>query len=489
MDISGHNIIGFSLKATGDATFKTFNPELDVPNEWVFHEASINEIEEACRLAESAFIDYRQTSIKSRKAFIYEICSNLELHQKVLIDTFCLESGLPASRAKIELERTILQLNSYIDNAEGLIQSMSTEDSVDGRVFTKSLIPLGPIVVFGASNFPFAYSTAGGDTASALAAACPVIVKSHPWHAGTGELVAKLIMKAAKDTGMPDGVFSNLNSAGIEVGEKLVSNKNIKGVGFTGSIKGGRAIYDLANQRVEPIPVFAEMGSTNPVFISNQIIKDESEKWAILIANSMKQGNGQYCTSPGLIIAEESSEFTAFQDFMRQRLNELKNEVMLHPQITANFNSGLNEINESSDSEVILRKDSNIANYSSSVLVKLEAKDFISNATFHQEVFGPFAICISYKGLEERNQLIESLNGQLTASILFQEQEDVEDLKELLKYKVGRLILNGVPTGVSISKAMHHGGPYPASTDSRFTAVGEDAILRWMRPVSVQLGS
>lgn len=487
--ISGQNLIGFQKSGKGNKTFKTFNPQLNDKNPWTFIEATVEEIEKACQLAAEAFPMFRKTSWEQRKSFISSVCNKLEAHKQELIQVFCQESGLSEERASIELDRTLFQLENYMASAEATVASNSYDDIIDGRILKNTLIPLGPIAVFGASNFPFAYSTAGGDTASALVAGCPVIVKSHPWHAGTGELVGEIVNAAAKESEMPEGIFSNLNSSDRFVGQQLVLNPNVKGVGFTGSIRGGRALMDLAASREEPIPVFAEMGSTNPIFISNKSLEKDSLKWAIKLADSMKQGNGQYCTSPGLIFAQKSKEFDQFKKQIGDQLNEFDNEVMLHPQIGENFNLGIKEIENGESAQVLLSGRTQNNNVAEPGLVSVSSADFLSNPSYYQEVFGPFAIFVDLNSPEEMYQIIESLHGQLTASILFDEDENIARLKELLMYKVGRLVLNGVPTGVSVSKAMHHGGPYPASSDPRFTAVGSNAIMRWLRPVTIQESS
>jgi len=270
--ITGKNYIGNRLSGNGTKTYKTFNPKLNIENENEFCEASTEEINEAVFLASDAYITYNQKSGKEKATFLNAIAEEILALDETLIETFCSESGLPEGRAKGERGRTIGQLKAFADLLEeGSWVEATIDTGIPDRTpapkpdLRKMLVPLGPVVVFGASNFPLAFSTAGGDTAAALAAGCPVIVKSHPMHAGTGELVASAIIKAAEATGMPNGVFSNLNSSGIEVGVQLVKHPQVKAVGFTGSIKGGRALFDLAAQRDEPIPVFAEMGSINPV--------------------------------------------------------------------------------------------------------------------------------------------------------------------------------------------------------------------------------
>jgi len=313
--ITGKNYIGNNLSEKGNKTYKTFNPKLNIKNEYNFHEATLEEVNEAVILAHNTFKEYRNVSGTKRADFLNAIADEIMDLGDELVQTYMSETGLPEGRAAGERGRTIFQLRSFAELvANDEWRDNTIDEAVPDRVpmpmsdIRKTYIALGPVVVFGASNFPLAYSTAGGDTASALAAGCPVIVKSHPMHAGTGELVASAIIKAAERTGMPNGVFSNLNSSGIEVGVQLVSHPKVKAVGFTGSIKGGRALYDLAAKREEPIPVFAEMGSINPVIITPNAISKRGEALATTYAGSITMGTGQFCTNPGLILTIAGNE-------------------------------------------------------------------------------------------------------------------------------------------------------------------------------------
>ena len=318
---TGKNYIGNRLSAEGDKTYQTFNPELNSENETIFTEANTAEIEEAVNLASTAYKEFRSISGIKKAEFLNTIADEILALDDELIQTYCSETGLPEGRAKGERGRTIGQLRSFANLvAEGSWVEATIDKAQPNREpmprldIRKMNIPLGPVVVFGASNFPLAYSTAGGDTAAALAAGCPVIVKSHPMHAGTGELVASAIIKAAEKTGMPNGVFSNLNSSGIEVGQQLVANPKVKAVGFTGSIKGGRALLDLAAKREEPIPVFAEMGSINPVVLLPKALENRAADIAKTYAGSITLGTGQFCTNPGLLLGIKSEVLdTAWQ--------------------------------------------------------------------------------------------------------------------------------------------------------------------------------
>jgi NADP-dependent aldehyde dehydrogenase len=325
--ITGKNYIGNQLSAKGNKTYKTFNPQLNIENKYVFVEATTEEINDATALASEAFKAFRTTSGKEKAVFLNTIADEILVLDDELIQTYCSEKGLPEGRAKGERGRTVFQLRSFaklVDEGSWVEAAIDTAQPdrtpIPKSDIRKMDIPLGPVVVFGASNFPLAYSTAGGDTAAALAAGCPVIVKSHPMHAGTGELVASAILKAAQKTGMPNGVFSNINSSGIEVGTQLVKHSEVKAVGFTGSIRAGRALYDLASQREEPIPVFAEMGSVNPVVIFPEALKNRSESLAKIYAGSITLGTGQFCTKPGLLLGIKGKYLS---DFIQTLSNEI----------------------------------------------------------------------------------------------------------------------------------------------------------------------
>jgi len=353
----------------------------------------------------------------------------------------------------------------------------------------KMMIPLGPVVVFGASNFPLAYSTAGGDTAAALASGCPVIVKSHPMHAGTGELVASAIVKAARKTGMPNGVFSNLNSSGIEVGSQLVKHSGVKAVGFTGSINGGRALYNLAAQREEPIPVFAEMGSVNPVIILPNALQNRNESLAKTYASSITLGAGQFCTNPGLLLGIKSDELSSFIQDLSKEIIEISPSCMLHPNIIEAYESNKEKILSQPELNVVADYDLDVQiNYARQTITTVKGNTFLQNPTLHQEVFGPFSMVVECDDAVQLEAVISQLEGQLTGTIIADEDEISNYLSVVsaLQNRVGRIIYNGVPTGVEVCPSMVHGGPYPSSTDSRFTAVGIHSIKRWVRPFSYQ---
>lgn len=494
--ITGKNYIGSQLMASGTKTFKTINPQLNIENPWTFTEATQEEIEQAVTLADKAFKTYKNCTGVEKSAFLNAIADEILALGDELLDTYCIESGLPRGRAEGERGRTIFQLRSFADM---LIEGSWIEATLDTAVperqplpkedLRKMLVPIGPIVVFGSSNFPFAFSTAGGDTASALAAGCPVIVKSHSMHIGTGEMVAAAVIKAAQKTNMPEGVFSNLIGSGVVVGGALVRHPLVKGVGFTGSIKGGRALYDLAAQREEPIPVFAEMGSINPVVVLPYALANESQKWATVYAGSITMGTGQFCTNPGLLLGIKGEDLTRFVSELSSEIEKIAPSCMLHPSIKADFNQGKELLQSQNGVQTVAEyKGEVLPNFAPQTLLTVDGKTFLENKTLSHEVFGPFSIIVQCDDEAQIIAVIDQLVGQLTATVLGAgtEIQNYQGVIAALQNRVGRIIFNGVPTGVEVCPSMIHGGPYPASSDSRFTAVGLHAVKRWVRPFSYQ---
>lgn len=501
-EITGKNYIGFEPSAEGDTRFQTFNPKENASTPWEFIEASEKEIDQAVGMAAAAFPSFKALSGKCRAEFLRAIAEEMEALGDTLITTYMLESGLPEGRAKGERGRTMGQLRSFADLIEegSWVEAVIDTAQPDRQPapkpdLRKISVPIGPIAVFGSSNFPLAYSTAGGDTASALAAGCPVVVKSHPMHAATGELVAGAVVRAAQRTQMPDGVFSNLNSSGIEVGQQLVKHPEIKGVGFTGSIKAGTALYRMAAERDEPIPVFAEMGSINPVVALPEALTAKSEQWAAEYASSVALGVGQFCTNPGLILGLESEALETFINVLGQELCAKDPACMLHPKIHQNFQEGAEKMAEQdgtslvAETNLVAAYDGNLPpNTPAARVMRVSGATFLEEPALQHEVFGPFTLVVVCTDKEQLIAVINSLGGQLTGTVLAAGNEINQHPKvvEALQNKVGRLIFNGVPTGVEVCPAMQHGGPFPASTDSRFTAVGTLSIRRWVRPVSYQ---
>ena len=494
--ITGKNQIGNQQKASGSKTFTTFNPQANTENPYQFIEATSEEISEATLLAKKAFAVYSQKSGAEKATFLRTIADEIEALGDDLVSVYTSESGLPEGRAMGERGRTVGQLrafathveegswvNATIDTAQPDRQSMPKVD------LRKMNVPLGPVVVFGASNFPLAFSTAGGDTAAALAAGCPVIVKSHPMHAGTGELVAGAVIRAAEKTNMPNGVFSSLNSSGIEVGQQLVMDANVKAVGFTGSIRGGRALFDAAATRPEPIPVFAEMGSINPVVILPEALNTKANDWAKTYAGSITLGTGQFCTNPGLLIGIKGEGLSQFTKTLAEEIVKIEPSCMLHPNIIGAYEAGKSKALEQDGLTVLADYANDVKpNHARQVVSTVEGKTFLANPTLHHEVFGPFSLVVACENEAELETVLSKLEGQLTGTIISENNEinNYAPVVNALQNRVGRIIFNGVPTGVEVCPSMQHGGPYPASTDSRFTAVGVDSIQRFVRPLSFQ---
>lgn len=494
--ITGKNHIGNQLVAKSTKAFKTFNPLLNKQNNWNMVEATPSQVNQAATLAAQAFKTYSKISGYKKATFLRAIATQIEALGNLLLTTYTAESGLPNARAIGERGRTLAQLHAFanhIENGNWVEASIDTAQperqpipKVDLRKINQ---PLGPVAVFGASNFPLAFSTAGGDTASALAAGCPVIVKSHPMHAGTGYLVASAIIKAAQETGMPNGVFSNLNSNSTQVGQLLVTNPNIKAVGFTGSINGGRTLYNLAAKRKEPIPVFAEMGSINPIILLPDALKNRASEIAKTYAQSITLGTGQFCTNPGLIVAVKSKHLNTFIQVLAQEIVTIEPSVMLHPHIVGAYEKNTANALSQKGVDLLAHYTSNVKpNYAKQLVTTVNADTFLQNPTLHHEIFGPYSIVVQCDNHEQLETIISKLEGQLTGTIMSHnlEIENYPNIVNALQDRVGRIIFNGVPTGVEVCPSMLHGGPYPASTDSRFTAVGIDSIKRWVRPISYQ---
>jgi NADP-dependent aldehyde dehydrogenase len=492
--MTGKNTIGFSLSSNSERTFQTFNSITGDANPTVFFEATFEEANTAILLAQNAFVHLKSISHKKRATFLDEIAKEINGLGDELIRMYCLESGLSAQRALTERSRTIFQLNSFakeILNGDWMKASIDVADSSTTPLkpdLRKMMIGLGPVVVFGASNFPLAYSTAGGDTVSALAAGCPVIVKSHPMHAGTGELVAQAITRAAKKTEMPDGIFSNLNALGFEIGQYLVQHSGVQAVGFTGSLRGGRALFDLANQREFPIPVFAEMGSVNPIVILPQILSEKLDIITSQIATSITNDAGQFCTKPGVVITTKSEFANHFVSKLKQKVNEQVSFSMLNPSMLERFEERKKEVLSCEIHSFSEKEKISGNNIGRQTIVVVDAKQFLSQQKLHNEVFGPLSIVVLCEDLGQLNSVLSSFDGQLTLSLFGTDAEILANKKlvQQVSEKTGRVIFNGVPTGVTVSPSMNHGGPYPATTDARFTAVGVDAMQRFLRPVTFQ---
>ncbi len=459
-------------------------------------DASLTEVDNSLREAQLAFLSYKNMNGKKKAEFLNAIADEIEALGQELVSAAMQETSLPEARILNERGRTTGHCRMFANLvAEGSWVEARVDTALPDRTpaprpdIRKMLVPIGPVVVFGAANFPLAYSTAGGDTVSALAAGCPVIVKAHPAHAHTSELVASAIKKAIVKTGMPKGVFQHLHGASFEVGQALVKHPLTKAVGFTGSLAGGKALFDTANQRPEPIPVFAEMSSINPVILLPDTLSREAEKTAEKMAGSITLGVGQFCTNPGLIIGIENDGLSRFIKSLSNTISNTAPGTMLHQGIADNYSKRVDQALAQKGMAVEGKSSTTPeAKQGNPLVVSVPASDFLKNPLHAEEVFGPFSLVVKCKDVAELYSVINQLHGQLTASVFADESEisKHQNILNALIEKAGRLILNGVPTGVEVCPAMQHGGPFPSTTDSRFTSVGIDAIKRFVRPVAFQ---
>lgn len=490
--MTGENFIGYTRSAEGSIIFQTVDPSEGVFLPTDFYCANEDEADRAVKLATDAFDLFSATSLIQRASFLEEVANEIDSLGETLLERYCLESGLDRTRALTERARTLAQLRMMSESlrrGDWLEASIDIVKTPNGTIDLRRVMKgIGPVVVFGASNFPLAYSTAGGDTASALAAGCPVIVKAHPYHAGTNELVAGAVISAAQKTGMPDGVFSSLNDSGFSIGQFLVKHQGVKAVGFTGSYSGGKALFDLAAARNEPIPVFAEMGSLNPIVVLSDVVSDHGERVLDLIAQSVTYGAGQFCTKPGLIFLEGDSA-SAFGKLLGTKIASSEHSVMLNNGIHSRFHTNRSKLLASSSDAICFSSVPPCTeNMGTNTLLVLKAQDFKGNPEFIEEVFGPFSVAVLCDTEQEIIDCLMCLKGQLTCSIFTNElkRRVVADMIRMFEERAGRLIFNGVPTGVTVCPSMTHGGPFPATTDVRFTAVGIDAIRRFLRPITYQ---
>lgn len=460
-----------------------------------YKDFSAEEIDVVMQEAWDAFHVYRKLSLKQRAAFMKAIAVELENCGDALIHTAMRETNLPEARMRGERARTIFQMNSYAEACEkgswldARIDTAIPDKTPPKPDIRKMLVPLGPVVVFGASNFPFAYSTAGGDTACAFAAGCTVIVKAHPAHAETSEIVANAILTAADKCNMPKGIFAHVHGAGFEVGKALVQHPHTKAVGFTGSFIGGKQLFDWGNQRKEPIPVFSEMGSINPVFLMPEKLNAEAASIAQQYAGSITLGVGQFCTNPGLIIGIESDALKTFVHDLGNAIQKIDPAPMLHPGIVSAYKKNKNNALLQDDVHLVAESETDVKeNEGLPTIATATGQAFLNNPVLHQEVFGPYSIIIRCANMNEMIAVAKNLEGQLTSTLMATENDITgnDELVEAVKNICGRFILNNVPTGVEVCLSQHHGGPFPATTDSRFGAVGADGIKRFARPVAFQ---
>lgn len=445
--------------------------------------------------SKKAFLAYSKISGHQKKQFLYNISEELLNLGDVLIESAMEESQLPRSRFIGERTRTCYHFQAFGDYVmEGSWVDATIDSSIEDRPHGRKpdmrmmLKPLGPIVVFGASNFPLAYSAPGGDTASALAAGCTVIVKGHPSHPKTSAWVEKAMHRACDKSGIDRDIFILVQEDTFEAGRLLVTHPQVAGVGFTGSLSGGRAIFDHAQKRKIPIPVFAEMGSTNPVLLMPEKLKNQSENIAIMLSKSMTMGVGQFCTNPGIVLGIKSKALDSFKNQLTVMLANTPAFKMLNDGIYHNFDKGIQQVSQSTGVNYLLpfRKETDIK--TTPVLATVSGADFLSSPHLKEEIFGPFSIIVECHDITEMREVWTSLGGQLTTTFMA-DDADMDLVKTLMgdaESMAGRIVFNFEPTGVEVGYATVHGGPYPATTDSRFTSVGMNAIKRWVRPVCYQ---
>ncbi len=492
--ILGHNYIGGRRSARGKATQQSIAADTGQAYPVSFSQATPDEIDEAVQAASDAYRDYRNISIERRAEFLEQIAEEIDALGDDFIAEVANETALPNGRLQGERTRTSNQMRLFarvlrrgdfhgarIDTAMPQRQPMPRPDLRVCR------IGMGPVAVFGASNFPLAFSVAGGDTAAALAAGCPVVVKAHTGHMVTSERVADAIERARERCGIPAGVFNMIYGTGV--GARLVQAPGIKAVGFTGSLKGGRALCDLAANRPDPIPVFAEMSSINPIVLLPGALQERGAAIARDLAASVSMGCGQLCTSPGLVLGVQSPELTAFTKELEQAFTAMPAQTMLNRGALDSYEAGIKRLKALKGIEVLAKGTANDGKASAYVF---KAKPSLllehDDAPLEEEVFGPSTVLVTFESHEQLTSFLSAMHGQLTATLIATEAEVVNhsSLVSILEEKAGRLLLNGFPTGVEVCDAMVHGGPYPATSDARGTSVGSLAIDRYLRPVCYQ---
>ncbi|GAA4458424.1 aldehyde dehydrogenase (NADP(+)) [Nibrella saemangeumensis] len=482
------------MHMTNTQPFHAVNPATGESLPGDFYEATEDQVNEACERAAEAFQVYRKQSGPEKAFFLERIATEIEALGDELLQRANAETGLPLARLTGERGRTTGQLRLFAEYLrEGSWVNARIDTALPDRQpqprpdLRQMLRPLGPVGIFGASNFPLAFSVAGGDTASALAAGCTVVVKAHPAHPGTSDLVGQAIRRAVEACGLPEGVFSIVQGRGTAVGMAIVQHPDIKAIGFTGSFRGGKAIYDAAARREEPIPVYAEMGSTNPVFFLPGALKN-STKLAQAYVGSITLGVGQFCTNPGVAIMAPSDDAATFTQAARQAIGEVAPAPMLTQAIHQTYVKGITQLAGLPGVEVIGQQGGETYAHGTAALLTAKASTLLQYPELAEEVFGPGSVLVEADSREQLLSIARSLNGHLTATVHGTDEELVEyaDLINILEQKVGRLLINGFPTGVEVSHAMQHGGPYPATTDGRSTSVGTNAILRFARPVCYQ---
>ncbi|MDF3351281.1 aldehyde dehydrogenase (NADP(+)) [Sulfitobacter sp. KE34] len=451
-------------------------------------------VDRACQAAEEAFWSYAYASRETRAAFLDTIADEMEARAETITEIGTRESGLPEARLQGERGRTTGQLRLFADHirkgahldrrVDGALPERQPMPRPDIRMIQR---PIGPVAVFGASNFPLAFSTAGGDTAAALAAGCPVVVKGHSAHPGTGEIVAEAIHAAIQKCDIHPGVFSLIHANSREVGQTLVQHPLIKAVGFTGSLGGGRALFDLCAQRPEPIPFFGELGSVNPMFVLADAARNRGAEIGAGWAGSLTMGAGQFCTNPGIAVVAKGAEGDAFVAAAKEALEQVGPQVMLTDGIAQAYRDGKERFTGRNAVRALVSNDSE-GRAAQPNLFETDADTYLQDHALGEEVFGPLGLVLRVSSGDEMQELAKGFEGQLTVTLQMDEGDTdaAKALMPILERKAGRVLVNGFPTGVEVCDAMVHGGPYPASTNFGATSVGTMAIRRFLRPVSYQ---
>ena len=494
MNLTGEHLIAGQPSRRGEQGFSARNPATGDEIAPAYAEATSDEIDAAADAARSAAAVYRHADYDVRATFLSTVAEQLEAIGEDITSRATAETGLPEARIVMERGRTVGQLKMF----ERLLREGSwvrahidhgdpDRTPVPKPDVRRMQVPIGPVAVFGASNFPLAFSVAGGDTASALAAGCPVVVKGHPAHPGTSELVGRAILRAADVHDLPPGVFSLVHGATPDVGERLVTHPAICAVGFTGSLRGGKALFDAAARRPRPIPVFAEMGSVNPVFLLPSALRDRSDAISEAYAGSLTLGVGQFCTNPGLLLGVAGDPFESLLQGTAARLRDVAPGVMLTRGIADAFGRDAATRHDHSDVETLVRAGADGC-VATPGLGATSAEALLRDPTLTHEVFGPFGLAVRCHDVAEMRAVADALPGQLTATVHAEpdELEANRALLDALERLAGRILVGGMPTGVEVCASMHHGGPFPATTDPRATSVGTGAIERFTRPVAYQ---
>ena len=490
--LEGLSIIGSHRGSPGGEQFRTFDPRTRSRLDPVFHSASLAEVDEAMRLATEAFEIFRRTDGRERGRFLRTIADGIDAHVEALVLRVGTETALPPARIRSEAGRTSNQLRMFARLVEeGSWVGARVDRGDPSRTpapkpdIRSMQVPLGPVIVFCASNFPLAFSVAGGDTASALAAGCPVVVNAHAAHAGVAEMVGIIIQDAVRSSEMPAGVFSLVIAAGLGIGQALVRHPAARAVGFTGSRNGGMALVEIASKRDVPIPVFAEMSSVNPVVVLPGAMAVRGTALAEGIFASVTLGAGQFCTNPGLVFIPGDATSDEFLGRVRQLASGGPAFTMLHEGIRTRYLAAVED--RSRRVQLVAGQDAG-GHLIGAAIYATTAEAFSADPLLQEEIFGPSTLLISYRTTEELLTVIRGLEPQLTATVHGSEEEIVRgsELFRLLEAKAGRILINGYPTGVEVCDAMVHGGPFPATSDGRTTSVGTLAIERFVRPVCYQ---